>query len=441
MKLHIGLDDTDSPKGGCTTYIGALLVQRLLAMGAEFIDYPNLIRLNPNVPWKTRGNGAVALRIQCAADAVNGIEEIVFEAVEENSDLTCQNTNPGAVIYPGEVQPALTEFAKRTITSLVELEEALRLIKRFGASALGLKNGRGVIGALAAVGEMLTGDHTYEFLAYRMPENRGSKRRVDADSVFKMDEATTPSTFNNVDPQDHRVLITPHGPDPILFGVRGESPEVVYAAAQMVVTEEPVERWVIYRTNQGTDAHFNGIERISDLRLNHPGVVEGTVLENPEIIQGGHVILKVGDESSSADCAAYEPTKSFRDIVKALIPGDFVRVYGGLKQHQGVQAATLNIEKIEVLRLAPKVIYENPLCPRCGSRMEAMGREQGYRCRKCGLRGQEMTKQQVIIEREIQEGIYLPPPRAQRHLTKPLQRYGREKNGAEVHLIEGWHYP
>jgi len=441
MRLHIGLDDTDSPKGGCTTYIGALLVQRLLALGVEFIDYPNLIRLNPNVPWKTRGNGAISLRIQCPPEAVDEIEETVFEEVEENSDLTCPNTNPGAVIYAGDVSPALTEFAKRTITSLVELEEAIRLIKRFGASALGLKNGRGVIGALAAIGETLTGDHTYEFLAYRTPENRGSKRRVEAESVFKMDEATTPSTFSNVDPQDRRVLITPHGPDPILFGVRGETPETVYAAAQVVVAEEPIERWVIYRTNQGTDAHFTAVERIGELRLNHPVVVEGAVLEEPETIKGGHVILRVGDKSGSVDCAAYEPTKSFRKVVKELIPGDLVKIYGGLKQHEGIRAATLNIEKLEVLRLTPKVVYENPLCPRCGSRMEAMGREQGYRCRKCGLRGQEMRKQPIILKREIREGVYLPPPRAQRHLTKPFQRYGREKNSAEVHLIERWHYP
>jgi len=441
MRLHIGLDDTDSPKGGCTTYVGALLVQRLLTMGAEFIDYPNLIRLNPNAPWKTRGNGAISLRIQCPPEAVDEIEETVFEAVEENSDLTCFNTNPGAVIYSGDVPPALTDFARRTITSLVELDEALSLIKRFGASALGLKNGRGIIGALAAVGETLAGDHTYEFLAYRVPENRGSKRRVDAKSVFEMDAATNPLTFNNVDQQDHRVLITPHGPDPILFGVRGESPEVVYKAARMVVAKEPVERWVIYRTNQGTDAHFTAVKRIADLRTDHPAVVEGTVLEEPETIKGGHVILRVGDESGSVDCAAYEPTKSFRNIVKALIPCDLVRVYGGLKQHQGVQAATLNMEKLEVLRLAPQVVYENPLCPRCGSRMEAMGREQGYRCRKCSFRGQEMTKQQVVLEREVRGGVYLPPPRAQRHLTKPLQRYGREKNSAEIRLIEKWHYP
>ena len=29
----------------------------------DLVDYPRLVRLNPNVPWKTRGNGAVALTL------------------------------------------------------------------------------------------------------------------------------------------------------------------------------------------------------------------------------------------------------------------------------------------------------------------------------------------------------------------------------------------
>lgn len=62
--MHIGLDDTDSTRKGCTTYVAALLVEKLQKLGANFIDYPSLIRLNPNVPWKTRGNGALCLRIQ-----------------------------------------------------------------------------------------------------------------------------------------------------------------------------------------------------------------------------------------------------------------------------------------------------------------------------------------------------------------------------------------
>ncbi|MFQ6120645.1 MAG: hypothetical protein ACE5KE_12285, partial [Methanosarcinales archaeon] len=35
MKLHIGIDDTDSPEGGCTTYIGAIIIDILKEKGIE----------------------------------------------------------------------------------------------------------------------------------------------------------------------------------------------------------------------------------------------------------------------------------------------------------------------------------------------------------------------------------------------------------------------
>ena len=64
MILWIGLDDTDSKKGGCTTYIGALLIRRLKRLGLRLAGFPRLIRLNPNCPFKTRGNAAIALRLR-----------------------------------------------------------------------------------------------------------------------------------------------------------------------------------------------------------------------------------------------------------------------------------------------------------------------------------------------------------------------------------------
>lgn len=62
QRMHIGFDDTDSIRKGCTTYVAALLVEELEKLGVTLVDYPSLVRLNPNVPWKTRGNGALCLR-------------------------------------------------------------------------------------------------------------------------------------------------------------------------------------------------------------------------------------------------------------------------------------------------------------------------------------------------------------------------------------------
>ena len=62
--IHIGFDDTDSPNTMCTTFLAFKIVNSLKKEMVEFLDYPYLIRFNPNIPWKTRGNGAVALSIK-----------------------------------------------------------------------------------------------------------------------------------------------------------------------------------------------------------------------------------------------------------------------------------------------------------------------------------------------------------------------------------------
>ena len=56
--LHIGIDDTDSVDGGCTTWVATEIIKELSEF--DLIGSPRLVRLNPNVPWKTRGNGAVS---------------------------------------------------------------------------------------------------------------------------------------------------------------------------------------------------------------------------------------------------------------------------------------------------------------------------------------------------------------------------------------------
>ena len=62
--LNVGFDDTDSPKGMCTTFLAYKIVNLLQKQKTEFLDFPRLIRFNPNIPWKTRGNGAVSFKIK-----------------------------------------------------------------------------------------------------------------------------------------------------------------------------------------------------------------------------------------------------------------------------------------------------------------------------------------------------------------------------------------
>jgi tRNA(Ile2)-agmatinylcytidine synthase len=441
IRMHIGFDDTDSPKMGCTTYVAALLVMKLRQIGAYFSDYPNLIRLNPNVPWKTRGNGALCLRIRCNEELVEEIMETTIDTVEKNADLSYTGTDPGVVFLFNNIPSELRTFAKRTIQGVVKMEEALKLVKMFRAEAVGFKNGRGIIGGLAAIGETLEKDHTYEVITYRTPKNRGTPRKVQTSSVREMNEKTSPLTFNNVDPETGRILITPRGPDPILYGIRGESPEAVKQAHEIVRSEEPIERWVIFRTNHGTDAHLRRVDSISEIQPFNPVVVQGELVAESKIIPGGHVIFRIKDENGEVDCAAYEPTGTLRKVAKKLIAGDLIEAYGGVRPISSKHLATINLEKIRILNLAPKIVFFNPKCPRCSKRMKSMGKEKGYRCDKCGFRSSKLKKAAVKNKRVLEKGLYITSLRSQRHLTKPMLRYGRENSNVPEKMILNWHFP
>ncbi|RLF89712.1 tRNA(Ile2) 2-agmatinylcytidine synthetase, partial [Thermococci archaeon] len=170
MLLHIGIDDTDSPNGMCTTYLGALLYRELSRLG-EPLDLPRLIRLNPNIPYKTRGNGAVALTFEIEEEYIEEAKTLVIAKVKELADFSHENTNPGIAFLKGKVPQELTEFSLRALREHVTIEEAEKVAKKIGAEIVKFKLGRGIIGALAAIGYPLE-RYTYELLAYRDPRNR-----------------------------------------------------------------------------------------------------------------------------------------------------------------------------------------------------------------------------------------------------------------------------
>ncbi|MGD6934586.1 MAG: TiaS agmantine-binding domain-containing protein [Candidatus Bathyarchaeia archaeon] len=436
--LHIGIDDTDSTKGGCTTYLAAVLAEKLVQMHVKFTDYPSLIRLNPNVPWKTRGNGALCLRFQYPTEQEDDIKQLALDLWEQQAQVNNKGTDPGIVFYKSPTIPEeLTAFSKRAETSIVTLKEAVAIIRHVGAEALGYNTCRGIIGALSAIGETLNADYTYELIAYRTPENWGTKRRVDEESIFNMDKALEPTVFNNVDYEKRRVIITPRGPDPILLGIRGESADVVKRAFELVRPLEPVERWVIFRSNQGTDAHLTRVNLIAQLTPYSSVIVKGVVSQNPRIVPVRHVIFSIKDASGEVDCAAYEPTGDLRKIARELVVGDSVEVVGAVHKATKDKPLTINLEKINVLNLTQQVVQQNPLCPACNKRLKSMGKNQGLRCEKCGAKFEKL-KQESTLPRTLKPGLYVTSTRSQRHLTKPLRRLGQEKSGEPVVFIENW---
>jgi len=418
-ELHIGIDDTDSEKGGCTTYTAAVLFQELLGRGFKPSDFPWLVRLNPNIPWKTRGNGALAIHFFIDEEQIEDVHRIAMETVDKTTVASAHGTDPAIAFLKGQVPRALHEYSTRALHDVLSVREARAVARRAGAEVHALMGVRGLIGSLAAIGAGLDFvEHTFEIIAYRISENLGNPRRIDHDSVKLMNSKYGNRTFNNLDSESGRVLVSPHGLDPVLLGIRGYSPNDVLDAFKELQLNEEIERVMIFRTNQGTDAHLGKPRKAVDLKPHQSGALTGRVNDAPRVLRGGHVIFRLRDDSGLIDCAVYRPTGSLAMAARDLLPGDTVRAYGGVRGwREGTP--TLNVEKLEVLHMVEKIQLENPTCNDCGGRCESMGRGQGLRCKKCGQRNENAAKIQVRQERHLRSTIYVPPPRARRHLTMP----------------------
>jgi len=405
MGMRIGIDDTDSPEGMCTTYLGAVLIRRLSDEGFT-VNGQTLVRLNPNVPYKTRGNAAVS--IEAEGGSLERAFELACAAVEEFADFSCEKTNPGVVVNAGSVS---TAFYKKALRGFCEISEATDLLRGAGALYKGWKLGRGLIGATAAISADLP-DYTYELLTYRDHRDHGL-RQVERESVFSAEAATWPHTWDSVDRENNVVVCVPHTPDPVIYGIRGESPKWVEKAASLIKSEEPIIRQV-YRTNQGTDAHLI-VATIADMKDGRSYHVAGTVAAEPETRRGGHVVLRISDgPAAEVVCMAYEPTKGFRDVVRTLLPGDRIEVCGSFKRGR------INLEKLRIVTIAEVFQERPPVCTECGKRMTSAGFEKGYKCRHCGAHAHKSERR--FISRTTNTGWYEVPPSARRHLAKPLAR-------------------
>jgi tRNA(Ile2)-agmatinylcytidine synthase len=326
----------------------------------------------------------------------------------------------------------LWDFSTRALHDVISLKEAKNVAKTVGATAHLVKGARGLVGSLAAMGAGLDRrENTFEIIAYRTRENWGTPRRVDLDSVRKMAESYTNRTFHNVDPETGRVLVCPHGPDPVLLGVRGKDPRSVLEAFREVKVNEQVEKIMIFRTNQGTDAHLTKARRIAELEPHQSAVVTGRVETVPRVLRGGHVVFGLSDETGLIDCAVYAPTGLLNKGARELLPGDRIRVYGGIRSRRD-RSVMLNLERLDVVQLTHAFRQESPHCSDCGSRCESMGKGQGFRCKRCGLRLPNALRNIFPVERKVSGAILVPPPRARRHLSKPHSGVSLASPGRET---------
>lgn len=441
MRYLLGIDDTDSSFGHCTTHLGYLIVSELARIGCEIPTYPRLVRLNPNIPFKTRGNAAVCIEFEPKSDQMRD-EAFMAAGMLLVAEADVENgANAALVMAPQGNLGLFNQIYQKAVSGVVSYRNLLRAVSVLGIPHKLLGNGMGIVGAVASIGFPWTSsDHTFELIAYRRP-NCGTPRAVDPMSVKQMEAETFPHTFNSYDHESGRVLVAPTGPDPVLAGVRGDSPRAVLDAYQRIKVGEEALGHIVYATNQCTDTHL-GKMLSTPLSAYSAGWLEGVVVSTKPS-EGGHLTVELRAGDSTVTCMVYEPSGDLSRVARRLRPGDTLRVSGGVRRASSKNPAVINVEKVEVLKVSREAVKANPRCPVCGSGMKSEGRGKGRQCKKCGHKSAEVAERggaPRAAATRIYPGSYLPSPRAQRHLTKQLTRYGRENFGVEL-LVEGWTKP
>jgi len=430
--LHIGIDDTDSPKGMCTTFLAYKIITKLKKENVDFLDFPNLVRFNPNIPWKTRGNGAVGLKISTSNP--KKIKNLVKKFVKEYSDVK-NGANPGLVFcHEQDISDELSQLSSEAMWKLIHRNKAKKILDKNKIDFFYLGNGQGLVGATSVIAYNFK-DQTYELLSYRKTSQFGKKRILDKLKVKKMQEITYPKTFNSFDPKKNKLLLMPHGPDPVFYGVRGEDSSTLISASKMIEPEEKLDGYMIFKTNQGTGEHLKNEIDVNNFAPYTSGTLQGIVDSRPIVSKGGHVFFSIIVNTKTINCAVYKPTK-ITNIAKDLIVGDLIKIGGGIRKSTKKHPRTLNIEFIHVLKLEKKFKSVNPFCNKCKKRMKSKGKNQGFQCINC--KNSSRQKIQQLMPRNIRKTLYVPDASAHRHLTKPVQRMNRTKKSEKFKQNSLW---
>jgi len=430
--LWVGVDDTDSPRGGCTTWVLTELLALARDEGIDLIGEPHLVRLNPNVPWKTRGNAALAARFgrgHGPRRRLGGAEgrplwsfsrggplprsverrflDRAWARVLAGSRLGEPRTDPAMVAVRHRL-PARLYY--RAVREIVPIEETRAYLESVGAVVHSEGDGRGLVGASAAVAWPAR-RATWELIAYRPVAREGARRTVDAESV-RAAARRDPELFLCHDPRTRRLLVSPHTPCPILYGLRGTRPGSPLRA-RALVRSEPVDRWVLFRTNQATGDHLVR-RRARDVEAFGSARVAGRVTESPRTLRGGHVRLRLVDrDGTEFETIAFEPTKTLPRVARHLLPGDRVEVWGSRGSDP-----VLKMEGLRVVSLAPRwSAGRPPVCPGCRRRTQSLGAVRGFRCPSCRRRFPPEAACRVRLPPPIRSGVYHPTPSARRHLA------------------------
>jgi tRNA(Ile2)-agmatinylcytidine synthase len=412
LRYYLGLDSTDSIKGGCTTWTFSKIIDRIYELDGlvVFNDYPRLIRLNPNIPFKTRGNAALSISFDCSLAIDDLLEECKSVIIPDIEAFKVDEKQPGMILTTDNHKDE--RLYEQALQHMIELENVPGTSENF---VLWPEKNQSHIGAYAALNSNLSNDFTYELIAYRQNNNFGEFRQINPENIVKLTSKYR-TTFSSFDMDGNRELIAPSGPDPIFCGIRGENVMDLLLFYNELVIEEDIASWSIFKTNQGTNAHTSNTQ----CYLKEFSVISchARVVSTPMTIQGGHVNIRVNVYGQTLNCMTFEPTKKLRNVARQLIPGDMVYIHGNVRNNQfGINIA---LEYFYITSLVPKILKKAPDC-RCGKRMTSAGKFKGYKCKFCDFTTHLSDK--VTIPRKIFVGQKaFASLSAQRHLTRPVKR-------------------
>ena len=369
--MWLGIDDTDSLEGGCTTLVFHELLNSLPCEYGE----PRLTRLWPFAAQRTRGNASLSVELYTDDSIVEWLDNYWNENIlplkgmisnSKHSDRKQYPSDPGMTLF--EEQPE-EEYYWKAVRGEVDYFE--------GGHQWG---GKGRIGAAASCAWNAL-NPTWEGIAWRKGE-----REVDENALSIVDNME--GTFLCRDPRNSRGLVAPRGSCPIMFGVRATSREIAIEATKILVRgSAPTIGNRVFATNQASGDHIESVKHF--------------IVEEKEVLQGGHVIL-------NREHLAFRDSGDLNKIAQWLEVGDSVEYIGMMFEGK------THLEGICVRDSKVKV---RPTCE-CGTKMKSMGSGQGVRCPKCKTRSEI---QWLTVNRHPPiSGWVQPPYDKRRHLAKTM---------------------
>jgi len=152
LKLHIGIDDTDSKEEGATWSLGNELGYEMGRIeGVNYINH-TLVQLYPYAPGKTTNCVSTVLTFAIPPE----MKEDFIERFKGRLKETTTSEHTGMAVFQGiDIPQELKDFTEAARTRIVELDE-IHEYKEL-VEIIPVTGNRGLIGALGAIG--MSEDH------------------------------------------------------------------------------------------------------------------------------------------------------------------------------------------------------------------------------------------------------------------------------------------